>query len=76
MERTDAPVVEGDVGIYVGIEDQDIRNDLDAGLFGFLDRIGQNLGVERHDHDRRPSAQSSSRSGKSGAVRWHPPTAH
>ena len=52
LHLADFFVIEGNIGVDVGIEDQAIiGHHLDPGLLGFGHRVGQHRGVERHNHD-------------------------
>ena len=52
LHLADLFVIERDVGVDIGIEDQAIiGHDLDPGLLRFSHRIGQHRGVKRHDDD-------------------------
>ena len=58
LHFADLLVVERDIGIDIGIENQTvIRHDLDARLLRFGDHIAERLRIERHDHDHVDAAR-------------------
>ncbi|MOA02347.1 hypothetical protein D3C78_1217950 [compost metagenome] len=52
LHLADLFVIEGNVGVDIGVEDQSVvGHNLDPGLLGFGDGVGQHGGVEWHDDD-------------------------